>query len=112
MQKETKKVTFEKTGNELFALLKENEELRRNRPKFNQRPKARLFSVGVYQYTSEEGYITLYKAPINVNGSTGLVTTFVSKNAALNAVLTPQRPLAMNDDLSSSTMRHLLALIN
>ena len=36
LQKETKKVTFELTGSELIALLKENEELQRNRPRFNQ----------------------------------------------------------------------------
>lgn len=35
LQKETKKVTFEKTGSELVALLKEEEELRRNSPKYN-----------------------------------------------------------------------------
>ena len=35
LQKETKKITFEKTGNELVALLKENEELSRNSPKYN-----------------------------------------------------------------------------
>ncbi len=37
LQKETKKVTFERTGSELVALLKEAEELRRNNPKFNNR---------------------------------------------------------------------------
>lgn len=36
LQKETKKVTFELTGSELIARLKENEELQRNRPRFNQ----------------------------------------------------------------------------
>jgi len=35
LQKETKKVTFEKTGSELVALLKEHEELIRNNPKYN-----------------------------------------------------------------------------
>ncbi len=35
IQKETKKVTYEKTGSELVALLKENEELIKNKPKFN-----------------------------------------------------------------------------
>lgn len=35
LQKETRKVTFETTGSELVALLKEHEELLRNEPKFN-----------------------------------------------------------------------------
>ena len=37
LQKETKKVTYEKTGSELIALLKENEELQLNQPKYNTR---------------------------------------------------------------------------
>jgi DNA polymerase-3 subunit epsilon len=35
LQKETRKVTFELTGNELIALLKASEELKRNKPKYN-----------------------------------------------------------------------------
>ena len=35
IQKETKRVSYEKTGNELAALLKENAELLRNKPKYN-----------------------------------------------------------------------------
>ena len=37
IQKETKKVTFEITGSELVALLKEHEEIRRNNPKYNHK---------------------------------------------------------------------------
>lgn len=84
LQKETKKVTFEKTGSELVALLKENEELKRNKTKFNQKQKPRLFSHGVYQTVSEEGYITFFTAAINAKGSTGLVTTFSSNHGAKN----------------------------
>ncbi|MGB5692872.1 MAG: exonuclease domain-containing protein [Flavobacteriaceae bacterium] len=36
LQKATRKVTYELTGSELIALLKENEELQRNRPLYNQ----------------------------------------------------------------------------
>ncbi|WP_420322803.1 exonuclease domain-containing protein [Flagellimonas sp.] len=44
LQKETKKVTFERTGSELVAILKEYEELKRTRPKFNHIAKRNLFS--------------------------------------------------------------------
>jgi len=84
LQKQTKKVTFEKTGNELYALLKENEELRRNRPKFNPRPRSKIFSHGLYQKVSENGYIKFYTAAINAMGSTNLVATFNSNHAAKN----------------------------
>ncbi|EAR00403.1 exonuclease domain-containing protein [Maribacter sp. HTCC2170] len=55
LQKETKKITFEKTGSELVALLKENEELRKNHPKYNvnKRPK-RLY--GLYLCANDQGY--------------------------------------------------------
>lgn len=84
LQKETKKVSFEKTGNELFALLKEHEELLRNRPKYNQKPKSKLFSHGLYHTVSEQGYITFYTAAVNAKGSAGLITTFNSNHGAKN----------------------------
>ncbi|MEP3210384.1 MAG: exonuclease domain-containing protein [Maribacter sp.] len=82
LQKETKKVTYEKTGSELVALLKENEELKRNRPKFNKKGRPKLFSHGLYQTASEDGYIQLFIAAINAKGSTGLITTFSSHISA------------------------------
>ncbi|WP_136465615.1 exonuclease domain-containing protein [Flagellimonas onchidii] len=44
LQKETKRVTFERTGSELVAILKEYEELKRTRPKHNSIAKKSLFS--------------------------------------------------------------------
>jgi len=49
IQKETKKVTYEKTGSELVALLKENEELIKNSPKFNIQGKQITASNKKYQ---------------------------------------------------------------
>ncbi len=84
LQKETKKVTFEKTGSELVAVLKEHEEIRRKRPKFNHKPRVKLFSHGLYQHISENGYIIFQTAAINAKGKAGLVTTFNSNAAAKN----------------------------
>ncbi len=84
LQKETKKVTFEKTGNELMALLKEHIEIKRNKPKFNQKLRPKLFSYGLYQKANEEGYLQLFTAAINAKGSAGLVTTFTSNLGAKN----------------------------
>ncbi len=44
LQKETKKVTFEKTGSELVAVLKEYQEIRKNNPKHNTITNKKLFS--------------------------------------------------------------------
>ncbi|WP_411030981.1 exonuclease domain-containing protein [Spongiimicrobium sp. 3-5] len=82
IQKETKKVTFEKTGNELVAILKENEELAKNKPKYNTRRRKKLVSHALYKITDQQGYITLKAGPLN--GSTSLVTTFGSIHAAKN----------------------------
>ncbi|MDX1363577.1 exonuclease domain-containing protein [Arenibacter latericius] len=59
IQKETKRVTYERTGNELAAMLKENSELIRNKPKYNSNYKRRLFSHGLYQSINEHGYLSL-----------------------------------------------------
>ncbi|NAY90722.1 GIY-YIG nuclease family protein [Muricauda sp. JGD-17] len=44
LQKQTKKVSYELTGSELVAILKEYEELRKNRPRHNNIAKKKLFS--------------------------------------------------------------------
>ncbi len=63
--KETKKVTFERTGSELVALLKEHEELRKNKPKFNASPKKRMFSHTLCASTNKSGYIELRAVPLS-----------------------------------------------
>lgn len=85
LQKETKKVSFERTGSELAAHLKEYEELRRNRPKYNQGLKPRLFSHTVYQSLDNKGYVTLH---IGLGKATyeNPVTTLNSVHAARNMI--------------------------
>ncbi len=59
IQKEVASVSFEATGNELNALLKENEEIKRNKPKFNKSLKNSVFSHALYQAKTKDGYIHL-----------------------------------------------------
>lgn len=47
LQKETKKVTYELTGSEIVAVLKEYHELKKNRPKHNTTAKKKLFSHAI-----------------------------------------------------------------
>lgn len=82
IQKETKKVTFERTGNELAALLRENTELIHNRPKYNSLYKKRLFSHGLYQSVNEHGYIAL--AAQKVDPRRKPIATFNSLQGAEN----------------------------
>jgi DNA polymerase-3 subunit epsilon len=82
IQKETKTVTFERTGSELVALLKENEELQRNKPKYNTYSRRKLFSYGIYKRTNPNGYFSL--STERIKESSDLVATFNSIHAAQN----------------------------
>jgi len=69
LQKETKKVRFERTGSELVSLLKEYAELRKNKPYFNQKISSKTISHALYKGQDENGYLTLniHKADLNKN---------------------------------------------
>ncbi|MBO0324205.1 GIY-YIG nuclease family protein [Muricauda sp. CAU 1633] len=59
LQKETKKVTFEETGSELVALLKEYRELRKTKPKHNSIARKKLFSHIINFEQNGEAHIIL-----------------------------------------------------
>lgn len=61
--KETKKVTFEETGSELLALLKEHQELLKNRPKYNIVPRKKMFTHALCGSENSNGYIELRVVP-------------------------------------------------
>ncbi len=56
LQKETRKVTFEKTGSSLIAQLKEYEETQRIKPYYNQ-PNGRLFTHGLFLGEDDQGFL-------------------------------------------------------
>ena len=59
VQKEVASVSYEATGNELIAILKENEEIKLNKPKYNKIQTKSIFNYALYQTTDENGYINL-----------------------------------------------------
>lgn len=73
-------VTFEETGSELIALLKESEEIKRNKPIFNRALKRSMFSHGLYNFTDTNGYINLKID--QVNGKETPITTFSNFQSA------------------------------
>jgi DNA polymerase III subunit epsilon len=73
-------VTYEDTGSELIALLKESEEIKRNKPIFNRALKQTIFSHGLYSFTDEKGYINLKID--QVNGKEIPITTFSNFKSA------------------------------
>jgi len=79
IQLQVAKVTFEATGNELIAHLKENQEIKANKPKFNRTIKRSLFSHGLYHSIDTNGYINLNIEP--VDGRKKTITTFTNKQS-------------------------------
>jgi DNA polymerase III subunit epsilon len=59
MQLEVFAVTYEETGNELIALLKESEEIKINRPSYNRSQRKTIFPFALYAEKNKEGYLAL-----------------------------------------------------
>lgn len=73
-------VTYEATGSELIALLKESEEIKRNKPKLNRALKQHIFTHGLFSYIDDNGYINLKIGKTNVNEKH--ITTFSNMQSA------------------------------
>lgn len=52
-------VTYETTGSELVALLKESEEIKRVKPIFNRALRRTIFTHALYSFTDDKGYLNL-----------------------------------------------------
>ena len=84
IRKEIATVSYEATGNELVALLKENEEIKHNKPKFNRTNNKSIFNYALYQSTDDDGYINLKIA--RADSRKNNIMTFTSLQQA-NGVL-------------------------
>ncbi|PTM07034.1 MAG: exonuclease [Bacteroidetes bacterium] len=80
MQLQVSTVTYESTGSELVALLKESEEIKRNKPIFNRAQRRTVFTHGLFSFTDENGYLNLKIA--KVNGQENPITTFSNLQSA------------------------------
>ncbi|MFZ4670586.1 MAG: exonuclease domain-containing protein [Flavobacterium sp.] len=59
IQREVFAVTYEETGNELIALLKESEEIKINKPIYNRAQRKSIFQYALYVEKDENGYLAL-----------------------------------------------------
>ena len=84
MQKKVASVSFELTGNELIALLKENQEIKQIKPKYNRALKRDIFSHALYHSVDEKGYINLKIG--KAVSSRDRITTFSSLRSAKNSL--------------------------
>lgn len=76
MQEAVRAVTYEKTGSELIALLKESEEIKQLKPKFNVSQRKSFFEYALFDYYDDKGYRCL-KIEKN-DGRKKSLTTFTS----------------------------------
>lgn len=83
IQNEVFTVTYEETGSELIALLKETEEIKVNRPIYNRMAPKNNFSWAIYSEKDENGYLNLklQKADGRKKEITSFTTTQDAKNA-------------------------------
>lgn len=75
-------VTYEKTGSELIALLKESEEIKLNKPILNRALKRNKFTQGLYSFRDDQGYINLHIGPIRKNENP--ITTFANRKGGVS----------------------------
>lgn len=59
LQRDVFAVTYEETGSELIALLKESEEIKINKPIYNRAQRKSIFQYALYVEKDENGYLAL-----------------------------------------------------
>lgn len=79
MQAQVAAVKYEATGSELVALLKESEEIKRNKPILNRALRRSIFTHALYSFIDNNGYInlTIDKA----DGRKPCITTFSTRQS-------------------------------
>ena len=75
-----KSVTYEATGSELVALLKESEEIKRNKPLYNRALRRSIFTHGLFTFSDDNGYINLKIDKTNADKEP--ITTFSNMQSA------------------------------
>ncbi len=80
MQLQVASITYQDTGSELIALLKESEEIKRNQPIFNRALKHSYFSHGLYAHTDSNGYINLSNLAVKTQKERPITTFTNSQN--------------------------------
>lgn len=82
IQREVYAVTYEETGSELIALLKESQEIKQHKPIHNRAQRRSLFLYALYQEKDAKGYINLKVQ--KTDGRKKEVTAFTSLKEGQN----------------------------
>lgn len=70
-------ITWETTGSELIALLKESWEIKANKPVYNRAQRRNSFQWGIFSFIDQNGYINFRYGPLDTEDSP--VSVFTSK---------------------------------
>jgi len=84
IQTEVYTVTYDETGSELIALLKESEEIKINKPMFNRAQRKSIFQFALYAEKDENGYLNLILQ--KADGRKKEITSYASIQEAKNAL--------------------------
>ena len=82
IQRDVYAVTFEETGSELIALLKESEEIKINKPIYNVAQRKSIFQYALYAHKNEHGYMAF--SIEKVDGRKREITSFSSLQECRN----------------------------
>ena len=82
IQRDVYAVTFEETGSELIALLKESEEIKINKPIYNRAQRKTIFNYAMYSHVDKKGYLAL--SIEKSDGRKKEITSFVSLQEGRN----------------------------
>ena len=84
IQRDVFAVTYEETGSELIALLKESEEIKVNKPIYNRAQRKSIFQYALYSFKDENGYLALRVE--KADGRKKEITSFTSLQEGKNAL--------------------------
>lgn len=84
IQKLVYAVTYEETGSELIALLKESEEIKINKPIYNRAQRKTLFNWSMYAEKNSKGYLALQIS--KTDGRKKEITSFTSLDEGKTAL--------------------------
>ena len=84
IQREVYSVTYEETGSELIALLKESEEIKINKPVYNRAQRKSIFEWALYSEKDSNGYLNLRLQ--KVDGRKKEITSFTTLQEGKNAL--------------------------
>jgi len=78
-------ISWEETGNELIALLKESEEIKQNKPLYNRAQRRTGYQWGIYYNYDAKGFLCF--RPGNLKEDKGLLSVFTSRETARKNLL-------------------------